>query len=64
MSSARDVAVCKINTSSFQPTYIGSKEVMVTENDGDIVLYYPATDFYVKLICDQSSDEPILVITK
>jgi len=56
----KDVAVCKINTSSFQPTYIGSKEVKVTEDDGDIVLHYSAVDFIVKLVCDQSAGEPIV----
>ena len=56
----KDVTVCKMDSSTFLPTYIGSKEVKVTEDDGDIVLHYPATDFNVKLVCDQSADEPTL----
>ena len=57
----KDVAVCKMDLSTFLPTYVASKEVKVTEDDGDIVLHYPATDFNVKLICDQSADEPMFV---
>jgi len=61
-----DAAVCKQDMSTFPPTYvgIGSKEEEVTEDDGDIVLHYPVTTdgkcFDVKLICDQSADDPIL----
>ena len=65
----KDVTVCKMDSSLSQPTYtgIGSKEVEVTEDDGDLVLHYPATAdggkcFDVKLICDQSVDDPILTI--
>ena len=63
----KDVAVCKQDMSTSPPTYtgIGSKEVEVTEDDGDIVLHYPATTdggkcYDVKLICDQSAYTPIL----
>jgi len=63
----KDAAVCKQDMSTSPPTFIGigSQEVEVTEDDGDIVLHYPAsTDggkcFDVKLICDQSAGDPIL----
>ncbi|XP_065888038.1 uncharacterized protein [Dysidea avara] len=63
----KDAAVCKQDMSTSPPTYtgIGSEKVEVTEDDGDIVLHYPATTdggkcFDVKLICDQSADDPIL----
>jgi len=62
----KEVSMCKQDMSTSPPTYIGigSKEVEVTEDDGDIVLHYPATAdggkcFGVKLICDQSADDPI-----
>ena len=53
--------MCKIDSSIFYPTFFGSKEVKVTEDDGDIVLRYSAADFIVKLVCDhQSAGEPIV----
>jgi len=63
----KDVFVCKQDMSTSPPTYIGigSNEVEVTEDDEGIILHYPATTdsgkhFDVKLICDQSADDPIL----
>ena len=66
----KDVSVCKQDMSTSPPTYIGigSKEVEVTEDDGDVVLHYLATTdggkcLDIKLLCDQSADDPILTTT-
>ena len=66
----KDVSVCKQDMSTSPPTYIGigRKEVEVTEDDGDVVLHYPVTTdggkcLDVKLMCDQSADDPILTTT-
>jgi len=54
----KDVSMCKQDISTSPPTYIGigSREVEVTEDDGDIFLHH--SGLFVKLVCDQSNDEP------
>jgi len=60
--NCNDVSVCKQDMSTSPPTYfgIGSQEVEVTEDDGDIVLHHSGFD--VKLVCDQSINEPELTV--
>ena len=64
----KDAAVCQVDTSTSPPTYrsIGSKEMELNEEDGNIVLHYHEDTggrkcFDVKLICDQSATKPLLI---
>lgn len=62
------VALCRQDTSTSPSTYhgIGSEEPELNEQDGDLVLHYPAANggrcFDVKLICDQSANEPVFTV--
>ena len=63
----KDVALCLQDMSTSPSTYrgIGSKELEVNEEDGDLVLHYPAINgqesFDVKFVCDQFADEPVFI---
>ena len=64
----KNMAICQQDASTSRPTYhgIGGTEPEMYDKDGDLVLHYPAGDgrrgFDVRLICDQSADEPVFTI--
>ena len=64
----KGVAMCQQDTSTSPSTYrgIGSKEPEMREEEGDLVLRYPAVSgqkgFGVTLVCDQSADEPAFIV--
>ena len=66
-NECKGVAVCQEDTSTSPPTYrgIGSKEVELNDEDGNIVLHYHDVNgekcFNIKLVCDQSLTKPMLV---
>lgn len=64
----KDVAMCRQDTSTSPSTYrgIGNKEPELNEENGNLVLHYLDANgqqsFDVKLICDQSANEPAFTV--